>query len=526
MRRALLLLSSVVAASTTLISNSSAQCVVGGAGGAYPGAGAVTGIWDVSLPSNPLTSTLAVTVPAGATVISGINLRGLTHTWSGDTHIVLTDPSGVNYNLLVLSDSTSPGGAGCGTDLAGDYTIVDEHSAGNACNPGALSFDCAAIYAPGIYAQRFSTWTSGNAGLLNTPLESIPIASGNWTISLYDWYPAADFGTLTNWEMCFGAPSTPVLPCPPPPVCSELTTTFVAGNGGNNGGQVFFDMTVLNPSGINLGQIAVNTGEGGAFTLDVYTKPTTYVGFTANQAAWTLLTSGTGAGAGANLPSIADLTDIVIPPGTYGVALVLDAAHGFDYTNGNGANQNYANADVSISAGAANNFPWTGTAFTPRVFNGTLRYNCLPPGPVGYCTAGTSTHGCVPAISASAQPSVSAAHACSISIANVEGQKFGIIFYGINNTGFNPAPWAVGSSSFLCVKGPTQRTPSVNSNGTLNLCNGALNLDWNAYQAANPGAVGNPWSVGNKVYVQGWYRDPPAPKTTNLSDALEMTYQP
>jgi len=149
-----------------------------------------------------------------------------------------------------------------------------------------------------------------------------------------------------------------------------------------------------------------------------------------------------------------------------------------------------------------------------------------PSGPVTYCTAGTSTNGCVPAITANAQPSVSQAHACNITIANVEGQKFGIIFYGINNSGFTPTPWAASSTSFLCVKGPTQRTGSIGSGGGIGLCNGTLSLDWNAYQTANPLSVGNPWSAGDKVYTQGWYRDPPAAKTTNLSDALEMTYVP
>jgi hypothetical protein len=258
----------------------------------------------------------------------------------------------------------------------------------------------------------------------------------------------------------------------------------------------------------------------------VYTKSGSYVGNTANAGAWTLLTSGAGTSGGANVPSIADVTDVLIAPGSYGVALVLDIGHRFDYTNGTGANQNYSNADVSISTGAANNVPWTGVAFTPRVFNGTLRYNCAPAAPSSYCTAGTSTNGCVPAISATAQPSASLASACSISISGLEGQKFGIIFYGINNTGFVPTAWGVGSTSFLCVKGPTQRTGTANSGGTIAACNGALSLNWNAYQTANPGSVGNPFAAGNHVYVQGWYRDPPAPKTTNLSDALDMTMQP
>jgi hypothetical protein len=146
--------------------------------------------------------------------------------------------------------------------------------------------------------------------------------------------------------------------------------------------------------------------------------------------------------------------------------------------------------------------------------------------PTSYCTAGTSTNGCNPAISASAQPSVSQANACTLTVANVEGQKSGIVFYGIDNTGFSPAGWGVGGTSYLCVKPPTQRTYSQPSGGTIGLCDGTLTLDWNAWQLANPAALGNPWAAGQKVYAQGWYRDPPAVKTTNLSDAVEMTYVP
>jgi hypothetical protein len=131
----------------------------------------------------------------------------------------------------------------------------------------------------------------------------------------------------------------------------------------------------------------------------------------------------------------------------------------------------------------------------------------------------------VPSIGASAQPSASQANACSITVANVEGQKSGLVFYGIDNSGFVPLAWGAGSS-FLCAKAPTQRTPAQSSGGTLGACDGQLVLDWNAFQSANPTALGNPWIVGSKVYAQGWYRDPPSAKTTNLSDALEMTYQP
>jgi hypothetical protein len=145
--------------------------------------------------------------------------------------------------------------------------------------------------------------------------------------------------------------------------------------------------------------------------------------------------------------------------------------------------------------------------------------------PVVYCTAGVSSNGCVPAISVDNQPSASAANSCVFSVANVEGQKAGLFFYGIDNTAYAPAPWGSGTS-FLCVKAPTQRMPSQSSGGTAGACDGSLTQDWNVFQAANPGALGAPFSAGQKVYVQAWYRDPPASKTTNLSDALELTVQP
>ena len=145
------------------------------------------------------------------------------------------------------------------------------------------------------------------------------------------------------------------------------------------------------------------------------------------------------------------------------------------------------------------------------------------PGPRSYCTGGTTTNDCVATISASANPSVSGASACSISVTNVEGQKSGILFYGLLPHGI---AWAPSSTSMLCVKAPTQRVALLNSNGTSGECDGVLPLDWDAYQASHPSALGQPWAAGQHAFVQGWFRDPPAPKTTHLSNAVELTYQP
>jgi hypothetical protein len=143
--------------------------------------------------------------------------------------------------------------------------------------------------------------------------------------------------------------------------------------------------------------------------------------------------------------------------------------------------------------------------------------------PSNFCTAGTTTNGCTAAVSASGNPSVTFAGPCQLTVANVEGGKHGLVFYGL---GAHATPWAAGSSSTLCVKTPAQRTPTQSSNGTLNACDGVLSLDWNAFQLAHPTALGNPWIAGEKVYAQAWFRDPPAPKTTTLSNAIQLTYVP
>jgi hypothetical protein len=50
--------------------------------------------------------------------------------------------------------------------------------------------------------------------------------------------------------------------------------------------------------------------------------------------------------------------------------------------------------------------------------------------------------------------------------------------------------------------------------------------DFNNFVLAAPGAVGAPFSAGDEVWAQAWYRDPPAPKTTSLSNALHFTVTP
>jgi endonuclease I len=155
--------------------------------------------------------------------------------------------------------------------------------------------------------------------------------------------------------------------------------------------------------------------------------------------------------------------------------------------------------------------------------------NCLYNGActvaVAYCTSSTTTNGCVPAISASGSPSVTANSGFVLSALSVEGQRSGLIFYG--TSGAANSVWAIGSTSFLCVKAPTQRMNSLNSGGANNTCTGVLSTDWLNWLSTHPNALGQPFSSsGVVVRAQAWFRDPPAPKTTNLSDGLEFVTLP
>ncbi|MFM7295969.1 MAG: FG-GAP repeat domain-containing protein, partial [Planctomycetota bacterium] len=114
--------------------------------------------------------------------------------------------------------------------------------------------------------------------------------------------------------------------------------------------------------------------------------------------------------------------------------------------------------------------------------------------PISYCTAGTTTNGCVATLSASGTPSASATSGFTLSASNVEGQKQGLFFYGL--AGRNATVWKPGSTSFLCVKSPTQRMTTLASGGTNNACNGSFSLDWLTWLAANPAAQGQPLGAG------------------------------
>jgi hypothetical protein len=148
-----------------------------------------------------------------------------------------------------------------------------------------------------------------------------------------------------------------------------------------------------------------------------------------------------------------------------------------------------------------------------------------PPGPTAYCTAGTSASGCSALLSASGTPSASAVSGFDLTAIEVEGDKDGLFFYGVNGRQANP--WGNGTS-LQCVVPPVKRGGLLTGVGAIGACDGSFVQDLNARWCPTcPKPTHNPGS-GAVVQAQLWFRDPlsTSNQTTSLSDAVEFAVCP
>ncbi|MFZ1677779.1 MAG: proprotein convertase P-domain-containing protein, partial [Saprospiraceae bacterium] len=160
---------------------------------------------------------------------------------------------------------------------------------------------------------------------------------------------------------------------------AQLNTITTGGNGNNANGMVWFDITNLTGSTINVTQIGMNIAN--ATTLNVYRKTGTFAGFQTNAGAWTLVATG-NANVGpfsGPFPGNGTLTpcnvSFTLLPGVNGIALGMPGSAS-NYTNGNGTNQTYTDGTITLTAGSTANTAF-GAPFTPRVFNGFVKYQTL-----------------------------------------------------------------------------------------------------------------------------------------------------
>ena len=534
---------SLAAAAVALAHAATAQCTGPFTGGIIPAAG--TGgpyTYPTTMPPSPSVFTAAVTVPGGATVLKSVKLNGLSHTWGGDAQFVLTEPGGTMHNLA------NAAGVDPNVDwLGGNYELFDAVN-GLPCGTVPAGFFTAGAPAPGSYIQEFGGWPNGTNGINNTPLEQIPISSGTWTLTIFDWV-GGDVGTLTNFELCFGSPTPPLPPTYPG---SEACVTGGTGAAYPSGGVDGVWPTTL-PTGELISPASITVPAGATKVVGVKLIGWNHTWVTDSMVVLDDPSGGrhliyqndNGSGCGGcadDLGGDYEFVDMVAGAGspcaggnaafpTCGVGAINPGRYLQEFgawpTGSSGINNTLIES-IPVSSGT-----WTLTIYDWCVGfdNGSLVGWDLcfdvPTGPTSYClpTAPGTSNSCVPTIGATGNPNVAHSNSCVITVSSVEGQKSGIIFYGLAPATTN---WCGGGfgNSMLCVKAPTQRTPTQSSGGTAGSCNGSLVLNWNAFQTANPGALGNPWSAGTHAYVQGWFRDPPSCKTTFLSEALDMTYVP
>ena len=318
------------------------------------------------------------------------------HAWVGDLIVDIQSPAGTT--VTIIDQPGVPASTfGCdGDDILA--TLDDE-----ATDPVEDECDAGVPTINGTFIP-------------NNPLSAFDGEStlGTWTLTVTDTFAAADDGVLDEWGISYthdvvAAPFDAVLDGTTgevtvvlsdlllsvdeacgfvvtdggggAPIPGDITTLFGSDNGGALGGAVYFDVTI-GGTDLTLQEIDINTEDPGAFTMEIYTLVGTYVGNEGDPGAWTLSATATGTASGTiDVPSNSVLdTPLVLSGGTtYGMALVLSASHGHNYTNGDGTNQNYSNGDIEISLGAASNVPFDGSPFSPRVFNGTLYYEVGEP---------------------------------------------------------------------------------------------------------------------------------------------------
>ena len=172
-----------------------------------------------------------------------------------------------------------------------------------------------------------------------------------------------------------------------------LDTGLTANNGGNVGGGLYFNLTVNTTLTITALDCWVGTATAaGNASWELWLGPSTYVNNVTNPGLWTLVGTTTPVAATGGVyqklsnlvvnpvPQIAAVT---LGPGTYGFAFKsVGCSNG--YTNGTGCtgtglpgsctNTHFADANLVMDGGAAQNLFLSGGIFSPRMFAGAIHY--------------------------------------------------------------------------------------------------------------------------------------------------------
>jgi hypothetical protein len=184
---------------------------------------------------------------------------------------------------------------------------------------------------------------------------------------------------------------------------NSLETQFPANNNGLSGWGMFFDLTVTNPTGINLCGLDTNAGStavGNPFTVDVWLTDGGYGPVHGVPSSWRLCGTASGLAAGNNVPSAASLPrSIQLAPGVYGVALYhYNCQPRYEQV---GATATFSNADLRLDLGLVRSTlfgsPGPGIVNFLRSWSGVLHYDTVQTGGLaGFGFLGLGCGGALP----------------------------------------------------------------------------------------------------------------------------------
>lgn len=139
--------------------------------------------------------------------------------------------------------------------------------------------------------------------------------------------------------------------------------------------------------------------------------------------------------------------------------------------------------------------------------------------PAVYCTATTSSQGCVASMNWTGAPSATAGSGFVCTVSGLSPRRNAALLYSLLGPAAVPYP---GGS--LCLVAPLARTPIGTSQG-VDRCSGVFAFDFNAWIA---GGTDPALTNGQPVWIQCWSRDPlaSATGTLNLSDAVFFVIDP
>lgn len=158
-----------------------------------------------------------------------------------------------------------------------------------------------------------------------------------------------------------------------PASSGSLTTTFASNNSyaGN-----MFDLAVIGSSPIVINSLDVNV-DGSNCQISVYYRTGSYVGHESSSAGWTLISTVSIVPQGLDVPTQVNINDVTLAIGqTYGFYVTISnyasVAASMNYTDGSNT---YSDANLQLTAGIGKGEPdFTGSTFTPRIWNGTIHY--------------------------------------------------------------------------------------------------------------------------------------------------------